>query len=228
MPVIIQKSSFQFLQRLARNNNRDWFNKHKDEYMAAHENIIAFADALLEEMRKHDHLETASGKSSLMRIYRDTRFSSDKTPYRLYFGGGFSRATKKLRGGYYFQIGPGHSMMAGGFFSPNPSDLLRIRTDIDMNHSDWEKLLSQKKIRACFGNMKGEKLATAPRGFDKNHPGVELLRHKQFYLEHRFADADVLAPSFLKELNQCFKNLRPYFDYMSEVLTTDGNGVSLV
>jgi uncharacterized protein (TIGR02453 family) len=226
--AIIPASSFKFLKSLTRNNNREWFNKNKETYLAEHEHLVTFADGLLAQMQQHDHIENLSGKSSLSRIYRDTRFSKDKTPYRTYWPGGFQRATKQLRGGYYFQIGPGVSLAAGGFFSPNPADLLRIRQDMDMNYPDWKKLLSSKGIAQTFGTLKGEKVATAPKGFSKDNPAIALLQHKQVYLERRFSDEEALAPGFMKQLNQTFKNLRPFFDYMSEVLTTNLNGESLL
>jgi uncharacterized protein (TIGR02453 family) len=228
MPITVSRQTLAFLRDLSENNNRDWFNLHKADYTKAHENIIAFADALLAEMQQHDHIETVSGKDSLYRIYRDTRFSKEKTPYKTHFGGGFRRATKKLRGGYYFQIGPGDSLAAGGFFSPNPQDLLRIRQDMDLNYPDWQKLLSNKTIAGTFGTLQGEAVKTAPQGFTKDNPAIELLRHKQFYLERYFTDEEVCSDGFLGELNQTFKNLREYFDYMSEVLTTDLNGISLI
>lgn len=228
MTAAIEKATFQFLKELSTHNNRDWFNANKPRYTAAHENMIAFADHLLLEMNKHDNIETHSGKESLMRIYRDTRFSKDKTPYKTYFSGSFKRATKKLRGGYYFEIGPGQTLAAGGFFSPNPQDLHKIRKDIDYNYKDWKKILANKGLVKTFGVMQGETVATAPKGFSKDNPAIELLRHKQFYFQRTFTDAEVLDKSFLKELNHTFKTLRPYFDYMSEMLTTDGNGISIV
>ncbi len=228
MTATIEKSTFNFLNELSKNNDRDWFNKNKLCYLAAHENIIEFTDALLVEMRKHDIIETSSGKDSLMRIYRDTRFSKDKTPYKIFFGGGFRRATKKLRGGYYFQIGPGKSLAAGGFFSPNPKDLLRIRKDIDSNFKAWKKMLAHKTLVKTFNGLQGERVATSPKGFSKENPAIELLRNKQFYFERTFTDKEVLKNSFLKEINQTFKNLRTYFDHMSDVLTTDTNGVSII
>ncbi|MEO5571851.1 MAG: DUF2461 domain-containing protein [Bacteroidia bacterium] len=228
MSTVISRSNFDFLKALKKNNNRDWFLKNKNRYEAAHENTIAFADALLAEMRKHDNIENASGKKSLFRIYRDVRFSKDKSPYKNYWGGSFKRATKKLRGGYYFQIAPGDSLVAGGFFAPNPADTLRIRKDMDLNFGDWKKVLSNKKFKTTFGEMKGEKVLIAPKGFSKDNPAIELLRYKQFYFEHRFTDKEVLGKDFLKNLNQTFKILRTYFDYMSEILSTDANGISLI
>ena len=226
--MTISKSNFDFLKALSKNNNRDWFLKNKDWYEDAHQNMIVFADALLAEMRKHDNIENMSGKTSVFRIYRDVRFSKDKSPYKTYWGGSFKRATKKLRGGYYFQIAPGDTLAAGGFFMPNPADTLRIRNDMNLNFDDWKKLLSNKKFITTLGEMKGEKVSTAPKGFLKGDPAIELLRYKQFYFEHRFTDKEVLSKDFLKNLNQTFKTLRPYFDYMSEVLTTDANGISLI
>lgn len=228
MSNLIEKSTFDFLKKLSRNNNRDWFNRNEDQYLATHENMIAFAGALLKEMNKHDYLETQSGKDCLFRIYNDVRFSKDKTPYKTYWSGSFKRATKKLRGGYYFMIGPGESMAAGGFFSPDSKDLLRIRQDIDMNFSGWKKMLASKVIHKTFGELKGDKVATSPKGFSKGNPAIALLRYKHFYFSRKFTDQEVLSKNFLKELNQTFKNLRPYFDYMSEVLTTDGNGISIL
>jgi uncharacterized protein (TIGR02453 family) len=228
MKTKIEKSTFEFLKQLAKNNNRDWFIKNKNRYVTAHENMIAFAEALLAEMRRHDNIETSSGKESLFRIYKDIRFSKDKTPYKTYWAGHFKRATKKLRGGYYFQVGPGETLAAGGFFSPDPEDLLRIRKNIDANFSDWKKMLKDKTIVKTFGTLQGEKVATAPKGFSKDNPSIDLLRHKQFYFERNFSDKEVLSDSFLKEINQTFKNLRTYFDCMSEILTTDANGVSIV
>ena len=224
----ISPSSLSFLKSLAKNNNREWFNKNKARYLTEYANMIALTDALLREMGKHDNIETASGKNSLFRIYRDTRFSKDKTPYKTYWAGSIKRATNKLRGGYNFHIEPGHSLAAGGFFSPNSADLLRIRQDIDLNYPDWKKMLSGKKISKTFDGLKGEQFSSTPKGFSKDNPAIELLKHKQFYIERRFSDEELIAPGFLKELNQTFINLRPYFDYMSEVLTTDLNGVSSV
>jgi uncharacterized protein (TIGR02453 family) len=226
--IFISNSSIEFLKQLAKNNTRDWFNKNKNRYLQEYEHMIAFTNTLLSEMRKHDTIETTSAKDSLFRIYRDTRFSKDKTPYKTYWAGGIKRATKKLRGGYYFQIQPGASFAAGGFFSPEPADLLRIRQDIDMNYTDWKKLLSGKGIASLFGELKGEAVTTAPKGFSKDNPAIGFLKHKQFYLQRNFTDKEVLNQGFLQQLNKTFKGLRPYFDYMSDVLTTDLNGVSTV
>ncbi len=227
VPASINKESFDFLKQLSKNNNRDWFNEHKENYLEAHENIIHFADALLVEMSNHDKMETSSGKESLFRIYKDVRFSKDKTPYSCRWSGAFKRATKKLRGGYYFHLEPGKSFLAGGFWNPEPADLQRIRQDIALNYKEWKKLLANKSLTKIFGEMQGEQISSAPRGYAKDHPAIELLRYKQFIFRHPLADKEVCSPGFLMDVNDVFKNLRPFFNYMSEVLTTDANGVSI-
>jgi uncharacterized protein (TIGR02453 family) len=228
MTSVIKEETLGFLKRLSKNNNRDWFNKHKDLYVEARNNIIAFADALLTEMNRHDKIETASGKDALFRIYKDLRFSKDKTPYNTHWNGGYRRATKKLRGGYYFEIKPGASFLAGGFWAPEPNDMKRIRQDIDLNYTDWEKMLSGKPFVSAFGKLMGEQLSSAPRGYARDHPAIDLLRYKQFFLKYEFSDKEVCSPRFLLKANDLYKKMRPFLDYMNDVLTTDANGVSLI
>jgi uncharacterized protein (TIGR02453 family) len=225
--IAIQKSTLDFLKALSKNNNREWFNERKSTYLKAHENMCEFVDELIHEMNKHDELESTTGRKSLYRIYSDVRFSKDKSPYKARFAFGFQRATKYRRGGYYVNINPGNSFMACGFFNPNPEDLKRIREDIDLNYKDWKKLLSIKSIKTNFGEMIGETVASSPRGYEKNHPAIDLLKHKQFIFRIDFTDKEVLAENFSKTINANFKAIRPFLNYMSEVLTTDLNGVSL-
>ena len=228
MNASINPATLKFLKDIAKNNNRDWFNSHKQQYLGAHENMCAFIDQLMVEMNKHDELESASGKKSLYRIYNDVRFSKDKSPYKPRFAFSLSRATKFRRGGYYMNVKPGNSYLACGFFAPNPADLMRIRSDISDNYQEWNKLLKSKGIQSNFGALTGDKVTTAPRGFDINHVAIDLIRHKQFILRHDFTDSEIISGNFLKEVNRIYKSVRPFFDYMSEVLTTNANGEVIV
>ena len=221
---VIKKSTFDFLKKLSDNNNRDWFNAHKDQYLQAQANIEMFMDALIAKMNTHDDIETPSGKKSLYRIYNDVRFSKDKAPYNPRFSGYLRRLKPMLRGGYYIWIKPGASKIGCGFAYPNAGDLKRIRLDIERNHSDWKRMLNRKSMQSTFGTMQGSKVITAPRGFPKDHPAIELLRYKQFWFEHSFSDREVLASDFVNNVSKTYKVIRPFFDYMSEVLTTDLNG----
>ncbi len=226
--IVIKKESIDFLKKLGKNNNREWFTEHKDLYTNAHNNMIDFAGALLAEMNRHDNIETVSGKQSLFRIYKDVRFSKDKLPYNTHWNGGFKRATNKLRGGYYFHIQPGDSFVGGGFWGPEKNDMQRIRQDIDFNYPEWEKMLAGKTLVKTFGGLMGEQLKSAPRGFAKDHPAIGLLRYQQYLLKHDFTDEEVLSPDFVKNVNDIFKKMRPFLDFMSEILTTDANGELLV
>jgi uncharacterized protein (TIGR02453 family) len=223
----LHTSTLQFLKDLSLHNNRDWFNARKHLYLEAQANVEEFVDALIVKMNAHDHIITPSGKKSLYRIYHDVRFSKDKSPYTARFSGYLKRAKPLLRGGYYFWIKPGSSHVGCGFSYPHPDDLKRIRQDISDNYEDWNKLLKTKSIRSTFGEMQGEKVKTAPQGFRKDHPAIDLLRYKQFWFEHSFTDKEVLDRDFLNKMNKTFMMIRPFFDYMSEVLTTDLNGVEI-
>jgi uncharacterized protein (TIGR02453 family) len=225
---VIQSSTLDYLKRLSKNNNRDWFNLHKNQYLTAQENMIEFVDSLLSQMNKHDQIETESGKRSLYRIYNDVRFSNDKSPYNPRFAGYLKRSKPLLRGGYYFWIKPGASKIACGFGFPNAEDLKRVRIDIIHNYKDWNILLNKKSLLTTFGKMQGEKVKTTPKGFEKGHPAIDLLRYKQYWFECNFTDKEVLAKDFVTNVNKKFKSIRPFFDYMSEILTTDVNGEAIV
>ncbi len=220
---VISKKALKFLKDLAKNNDRDWFAKNKPIYEVEHANMKAFKDALGAKMEKYDNIE----KNRLHRIYRDVRFSKDKSPYKNHFSGGLSRATKLLRGGYYWHVEPGNTMVGGGFFGPNPADLKLIRQNIAFDDKPLRKIMKSTKFKKYFGNFRGQTVKTAPKGFDKEHPAIDLLRFKQFYVLRTFTDKEVTDPKFLSEVVKTFMALRPFFDYMSEILTTDLNGVPL-
>ena len=224
----IQTSNLDFLKLLKKNNNRDWFNAHKERYLKEHENIVTFADALLFEMNKHDVIENPSGKKSLHRIYRDTRFSKEKTPYKTNWSGGFQRATKKRRGGYYFHIEPGNTFVAGGFWGPEPKDLKRIRDEFAYDATPLRKILKSKNFVNNFGTLKGEQIKTTPKGYDASNPNIGLLRYKQFILVKKFTDKEMQSEKFVKQMSDTFKAMRPFLDYMTEVLITDVNGIGMV
>ena len=220
----LSKSNLEFLKNLQQNNNRDWFTENKSVYEKHHIETINFADAVLNEMRKHDNIETISGKKSLMRIYRDVRFSKDKSPYKTNWGIGFSRATKLLRGGYYVHISPGESFVGGGFWNPEPADLQRMRKEISLSSKEFRAILNDKTFKNTFGELQGEKLKTVPKGFEKDDEAIDLLQFKQFLISKKFSDKEVLEPDFYKKVNETFKAMRPFFDFMSTALTTNENG----
>lgn len=218
----IAKGTLQFLADLRANNHRDWFEAHKDDYLAAKENVTAFAEAVTVGLRQTDEI----AKCYVYRVYRDLRFAKDKTcPYKDYLDTYLYRSGAERRGGYVFRIGMnGDSQVGGGFFGPNKEDLRRIRRELAFDSRPIEEITQHPDFMRHFGQLQGEAVKTAPRGFDKNHPNIIWIRQKQFYALRPFADEEVLQNNFVEQTVATFRALRPFFDYMSEVLTTNADG----
>ncbi len=219
----ISTKTIKFIKDITKNNNRDWFAENKERYLEAKADVEAFGDALVAEMQKHDNIE----KIKVYRIYRDVRFSKDKTPYKDFMSAYVERATKWLRGGYYFHLQPGHYFVGGGFWSPNKEDLARIRYELAADPDRFRKILNAKKFKEHFGTLQGDQLKTAPKGYDRDHPAIDLLRYKQFLVSEPFTEKEVTSPEFLGRVVKNFKAMRPFFDFMSDTLTTDSNGEPL-
>lgn len=222
----ITKNNFTFLKGLAQNNQREWFEQNKVAYESARMEVAAFADEVMGYMKSFDVLSTVSGKKSMYRIYRDIRFSKDKTPYKTNWSGSFSRAGADRRGGYYYHISPGNSFIGGGFWGPNKDDILLLRQQIEGDSTPLRAVIESKDFKNYFGALLGDQLKTAPKGFDKESPEIDLLRYKQFIVKHDFTDKEVLSADFPQLVAEGFKNMLPFFNVMTEYLTTDLNGES--
>ncbi|TAI48764.1 DUF2461 domain-containing protein [Flagellimonas allohymeniacidonis] len=222
--TIISKKAFDFLNRLAKNNNRDWFEAHKPEFKKLESEIKSFYAQVQENLNEHDDIE----KMKMFRIYRDVRFSKDKTPYKAHFAGSFSRLGAHLRGGYYLRLKPGETFLATGFWEPNKEDLFRIRKEFEMDASDFRKVIGEKSFKAVWGEIQGDGVKTAPKGFDKEHPEIDLIKRKQFIFVRNFTDKEVLSEDFINEVDKSFKAIRPFFNIMSDILTTNLNGESIL
>ena len=164
----------------------------------------------------------------MFRIYRDVRFSKDKTPYKSHLAGSFTRAGAKLRGGYYVHIKSGDSFIATGFWEPNKEDLFRIRKELELDAEEFRSVINAPKFKKIWGEIQGDELKTAPKGFDKEHQDIDLIKMKQFIFIRKFTDKEVLSADFADKIDESFKAIRPYFDLMSDILTTDLNGESLL
>lgn len=218
------KKAFEFLKQIKDHNNRESFAEHKLVYQAIMEENKAFFTKIYAELSKHDGL---AGMHQF-RIYKDVRFSKDKSPYKTNLGIGYSRTKPLLRGGYYVHLEPNNSFVGGGFWGPNPADLLRIRKEFEMDTTEIERITRNKTFVKYFGTLDGEDaVKTAPKGFDKNHPAIDFIKKKQFVVRRPFTDKEVLSGRFEQEVLLTFLAMRPFFDYMSDILTTDLNGKSL-
>lgn len=220
---MISKAELDFLSELEKNNNRDWFTENKKRFENHQKAVKAFFQEVNDEFGKQDSIE----KMQIHRIYRDIRFSKDKTPYKINFSVSFDRTKPHLRGGYYLHIQPGGSFVGGGFWEPNAEDLNRIRKEFEMDDEEIRAIIADPNFKKYFGELKGEELKTAPKGFDKTHPAIDLIRKKQYLISRSFTDKEVTSENFKAEVLATFKAMRPFFDYMSEVLGTNLNGESL-
>ncbi|AKA36323.1 DUF2461 domain-containing protein [Flagellimonas lutaonensis] len=220
----ITKECFDFLKELAKNNNREWFVGHKSTFKKHEKAVKEFYQTLMERLNQHDDIE----KLKMFRIYRDVRFSADKTPYKAHFAGSFSRLGAHLRGGYYLRLKPGESFAAVGFWQPNKEDLFRIRKEFETDAEPFRQVINADSLKRIWGNLEGDEVKTAPKGFDKEHQNIDLIRKKQFIFVRNFTDSEVLSLTFLDEVDASYRAIRPYFDLMSDILTTNLNGESLL
>ena len=221
--AIIHPETLRFLSDLEQNNDRQWFAEHKTEYAAWLSNGKTFLESLTEEMNKIDQIE----KSKLFRIYKDVRFSKDKTPYNKHMSMSLNREKPYLRGGYYLRIERGESLIACGFWNPSPSDLALIRGNIDLDAKAMHKAMSAASIKKHFNPLEGDAVKTAPKGYSKDHSDIDLLRHKSFFFTRHFTDKEVVDKNFLKEVVKSYKAIRPFFNYMSDILGHNLNGEPL-
>jgi len=225
MSTIVNPSIFKFLNDLKKNNTREWFADNKDYYLKEEEKIKEFFTTINDELSKIDNI----GGMKAYRIYRDIRFSKDKTPYKTYRSCSYKRATEALRGGYHLEITPGGSFLAAGFWQPNKEDLFRIRKEFEMDSTIIRRILNTSDLKNKFNGFHAWKtLKVAPSGFDKNHPNIGLIRKKDFIVLRKFADKEVLSKDFHSTIIDSFKAVRPFFNYMSDVLTTNLNGESIL
>ena len=225
MSSIVNPSIFKFLNDLKQNNTREWFTKNKDYYLEEEEQIKNFFTSVNEGLSAIDNI----AGMKVYRIYRDIRFSKDKTPYKIYRSCGYKRTTEALRGGYHLEITVEGSFLAAGFWQPNKEDLFRIRKEFEVDSSIIEEILNIASIKNKFGSFYTKNsLKLAPTGFDKNHPNIGFIKKKDFIFLLKFTNKEVLSKDFHTIVINSFIAVRPFFNYMSDILTTNLNGESIL
>ena len=220
---MVLSSSVSFFKKLKKNNNRDWFAENKPKFKELQLEIKTFGEELKDRLNEFDNVD----RFKLFRIYRDIRFSKDKTPFKTHFGLTWHRTKPLYRGGYYLHISPGKNFLACGFWDPNTNDLKRIRKELEYDAKEFRDIIASKEFFSVWGKLEGSELKTAPRNFDKNHPDIDLIRKKQFIFSISYSDEEVCEPQFINKLENALKMVRPFTDYMSDVLTSDENGEPL-
>lgn len=212
-----------FLKDIARHNDRDWFEKNKARYLAAKEGFEEVVASVLDELVKFDSgLAGLNPKKLPFRIYRDVRFSKDKRPYKTNMGAGFSPNGKLVQEpGYYLHIQPGNkSFIAGGIYQPDPTNLSKIRQEIDYNPDGLKQIVMSKAFKKAFNGFDDfDKLRTAPKGYPKEHPNIEWLKHKSFIVSRPLTDKDVTGKKFMATVASACRNIKPLNDYIREAIS---------
>jgi uncharacterized protein (TIGR02453 family) len=214
---MIEKTTLDFLSKLKKNNNKEWFDKNRSTYEEVKKNHQGFINELIQAVAKFDpSVKMLEAKQCVFRINRDIRFSNDKTPYKTNLGADISPGGKKANSaGYYIHLQPGGSFLAGGMWQPPAPELNAIRQEIDYNSKELKKILNNKDFKKYFGDLSEEdKVKTAPKGYDKTHPEIELLKLKSFLVIHDLTDKEVLSKDFLKQCSMIFKAMYPFNKFL--------------
>lgn len=213
---MIHPKTFSFLSNLARNNNREWFNENKSEYESARKNVLDFIEELIEKSSEFDpEIIKIDASKALFRIYRDTRFSLDKTPYKTNFGIGLGFKQSKAGAGYYLHLEPGKSFVAGGVYHPESSVLKKIRQEISSSKDEFIQIIEHDDFRNNFRGLSVEnKLQRVPAGFDKDHPMAEFLKLKNFNVSHPISDEVLMSDQAVTEVVRIFKSIKPLNDFL--------------
>lgn len=211
---------FTFLKKLEANNNRDWFEKNKNGYLKAKEDFEVFVQEIINGIAKFDKKISpdTKAKDCTFRIYKDVRFSKDKTPYKNNMGASINPGGKKSPiPGYYFHVQPNSSFIAGGVWMPEPEVLNAIRQEIDYNSKPLLKILNSASFKKYYKKLDDDgALKTAPKGYDKEHPLIDLLRNRHFIVSHTFANKQILDKNAAKEIVAGFKAMHPFLEYLRE------------
>ncbi len=219
MPQNLQVT-LDYLLDLRFNNNKPWFDENRKRYEQAQANFEALTADIIRQFGSVEDLGDTTVKQCLFRINRDIRFTKDKSPYKSHMAAHIGKGGRKGSGrSYYVHIEPGGSFIATGAYAPSPEQLKRIRAVIAADGGKKLKaILSSKAFKQYFGTMQGEALKTAPKGYDADHPAIDLLKHKGFIALHKLDDEDVLKDDLAAKVVIVCKALKPFEDYFHTIL----------
>lgn len=208
-----------FLDQLKKNNQKAWMDENKKQYEEAKKIFEEVIQQLIANISQFDaDIAGMEAKQCIFRINRDIRFSPDKTPYKINFGASMQKGGKKSQAsGYYIHIQPeGESFLAGGMYMPTADILAKVRQEIDYNGAEFRKIIESENFKKQFGGLEGEKLKTAPKGYPKDHPDLDLLKFKSYIAWHKFKDEEVLAENFISKAIEVCKALKPFNDFLNK------------
>lgn len=219
---MLKASTLKFLKDLKKNNNKPWFEKHKSIYLDARADAELFVAQLIDRLGKTDpDIAPLEAKDCTYRIYRDIRFSADKTPYKVHMGAYLNKGGKKVpTAGYYFHIEPGQSIMGGGLWMPMAPELNKVRQEIDYNFADWSAILTSRTFSKYYrgGLDQEEKISRPPKGYDADNPAIEYLKLKSFVVTRPLDDKTLLSPSLLKDAVAAFAAMKDFVGFLNRAL----------
>jgi uncharacterized protein (TIGR02453 family) len=210
-----------FLSDLALHNERAWFARHKATYEKARLIFEGLVEELIDRLSSfEDELAGLAAKDCVMRIYRDVRFSRDKTPYNPWMTASIAPGGKKSgRFGYGLRMAPGDTVAAGGLWQPRPEQLAAFRRAVDVDPKAILSVIDALEFSRTFGELRGEKLARPPQGYPKDHVAIELLKLKQVYVARSFPDEEVTADDFVDRCMDVFLTMKPFLDWLNEKIS---------
>jgi uncharacterized protein (TIGR02453 family) len=216
---MLQVSTLKFLKHIKKNNNKPWFEKNKDLYLGAKEDIENLVGKVIEGFGKIDpDIATLQPKNCTYRIYRDVRFSKDKTPYKTNMGAYLNKGGKKTpSAGYYIHFESGRNMAGGGLWMPMAPELNKVRQEIDYSLAEWNTIVKARAFKKNFadGLEQEDLLSRPPKGYSEDNPAIEYLKLKSFIVTRSFTDAEVQSKSFLKELLKTFESMKDFVYFLN-------------
>ena len=218
---MLRATTVTFLGKLSKNNNKPWFDKHRDDYQAAKEDYEVFVTEILAGLSTIDTaFKEQQAKDCIFRIFRDVRFSKDKTPYKAHFGAFFSKGGRKFPGaGYYFHLEPGgKSFAGGGLWVPEAPLLKAVRQEIDYNFDEFSTIIGNKKFKTLFKEINGEQLKTLPQGYTADNPAIEYLKMKSYTVSCNIPDADILSKVVVRKAMDVFTTMQPFINFLNRSL----------
>ena len=216
----MRPTTLQFLNKLRENNNREWFRAHKNDYEAARRDVEQLVSFLIPAIREFDpRIGNLTAGQCMFRIYRDIRFSKDKTPYKTYFGSYMAPGGRKSPlCGYYLHLEPGNYLLAGGAYHPVGENLRNIRSEIYAHLEEFIQILEEPDFRQTFGQIVGDRLKRPPKGFQADTPGIEYLKMKDFTILHFLDEQQILSPDFAAYVLEVFRKMKPLNDFFNRAL----------
>ena len=217
---MIQSATLQFLNDLSDNNERDWFKANKKVYDAAKKNIESVVSEVISGLVQYEpDFSSMEAKKAIFRIFRDTRFSNNKAPYKTNMGAWMARGGRKSPfAGFYLHIEPGKSFLAGGVYNPESKVLKAIREGIDYDAQSLRDIIESKSFKNAFGEMEGAKVKTSPKGYSKDHPDIDLLRHKSYLMSVNLTDEEIMAEDFVSNALSVYANMVPLNNYLNQAI----------